>query len=58
MKDKIVKNNLLAEIGQLTLSLLVTYSVQFWRIRTLTVTENKLVYGILSFQNFYQGYTD
>ena len=29
MKDKIVKNNLLAEIGQLTLSLLVMYSVQF-----------------------------
>ena len=52
MRDELVKNNLLPDIGPVTLSLLVMYSVQFW----LTVTKSKIVYGIWSFQNLYQSY--
>ena len=38
MRDELVKNNLLPDIGPVTLSLLVMYSVQFW----LTVTKSKI----------------
>ena len=42
MRDELVKNNLLPDIGPVTLSLLVMYSVQFW----LTVT---LIYNFIIF---------
>ena len=48
MKDNTVKNNLLAGNWP-THSLFISY---------VLMTENKIVYSILSFQNLYQGYTD